>query len=111
MKKISLLLALMIIYISLCACTSGDPNLPKYDELCKIKEGMLKEEVFNCYGDPQRTITREHALHPSMSNTFPILYYVYDSSDGMSIAVAFGKKEGETEFYVTDIITVSPEDT
>ncbi len=64
-------------------------NLPSYADLCKIKRGMTKDEVYSIAGNPQRMEIRPMSIHPTASLTFDATCFIYDSSDGPSICVSW----------------------
>ena len=65
-------------------------NLPSYDDLCKIKEGMRIEEVYSILGNPQEI--RKVPFYFS-SWTMELSVYVYECSDDRYLAVAFWHTE------------------
>lgn len=68
-------------------------NLPSYDDLCKIKEGMRIEEVYSILGNPQRTEIRKVPVYPFASSIMELPVYVYECSDDRYLAVAFWHTE------------------
>ena len=85
-------------------------NLPSYDDLCKIKEGMRIEEVYSILGNPQRTEIRRvpFQFHPYAS---AVLYldtsvYVYECSDDRYLAVYFRHTETDVVDRVGYLILI-----
>jgi hypothetical protein len=54
-------------------------DLPSYDDLCKVKEGMRLEEVYSILGNPQAM--------PALSTGG--IGYSYESDDGWSIIINY----------------------
>ena len=70
-----------------------EPNkekLPSYDDLCKVQRGMTREEVYTIAGNPQRTEFIIMSTWPGASLAVETYCYIYDSNDGLSIAVKWG---------------------
>ena len=65
-------------------------DLPSYAVLCTLAPDMTRSEVFTLVGNPQRTVSIRIAMRLGRSLAEEHLCYVYDSSDGRSVAVLWG---------------------
>ena len=81
-------------------------NLPSYDDLCKIKEGMSLEEVYSILGNPQRTEKRKVPVFPFASSTMEVSVYVYECSDDRYLAVYFRHTETDVVDRVGYLILI-----
>ncbi len=66
-------------------------DLPSYAVLSGVVPGMTKEEVFTLVGNPQRIDIVLMPVAPGRSSAFETTCYVYDSSDGRSLYVLWGR--------------------
>lgn len=65
-------------------------DLPSYAVLCTLAPDMTRSEVFTLVGNPQRTVSIRIEMRLGRSLAEEHLCYVYDSSDGRSVAVLWG---------------------
>ena len=70
-------------------------DLPTYEDLCKIQDGMTIDEVYSIAGNPQRTVIYMIQTYPTFSSSYPQPWkcYIYDSCDGNSILIAWSYKK------------------
>lgn len=83
-------------------------DLPVYEDLVQVEIGMTVHDVFSIVGNPQRTETRRVPTMPGFSSTIETTCYIYDSSDGDSIAVFYhivGDPNQEMTVYEIDIVS------
>jgi hypothetical protein len=86
-------------------------NLPSYDDLCKIKEGMRIEEVYPILGNPQRTEIRKVPFPSSNPYVSWVPHmntkvYVYECSDDRYLAVAFWRTQTDVVDRVGYLILI-----
>ncbi len=70
-------------------------KLPTYDTLCKIKPDMTLDEVYAIAGNPQRNAIIMVPQPTDASSFSQEICSVYDSCDGDSIAINWGKTKPE----------------
>ena len=66
-------------------------DLPSYAVLSGVVPGMTKEEAFALVGNPQRMDIVLMPVAPGRSSAHETICYVYDSSDGRSLYVKWGR--------------------
>ena len=112
MKRfISVLLVLMLLTVSLTSCLEGigsdskveeteisfppelDPDkedLPSFDDMLKIEDGMTYEEVYAIAGLPQRKKDNmKIPTRPKAQSYVEGTWYFYDTEEGIEFLVAF----------------------
>ncbi|MBR6516128.1 MAG: hypothetical protein IKT40_04660 [Bacilli bacterium] len=57
MRKIKFIIITLILFLSLCACTSKEPSLDRFKE---IKVGMTPDQVHAILGRPDDTENEQH---------------------------------------------------
>ncbi len=110
-KTISVFLALILLTVSLTSCLDGvgsdtkveeteisfppelDPDkedLPSFDDMLKIEDGMTYEEVYAIAGLPQRKKDNmKIPTRPKGQSYVEGTWYFYDTAEGIEFLVAY----------------------
>lgn len=84
-------------------------NLPSYDDLCKVKEGMRLEEVYSILGNPQTTVDIR-ILSMTGSVTYQSEAFVYNGTDESYLVVYYTLPEGQVSWvnlYPSESLTTN----
>ncbi len=82
-----------------------DP-LPTFAQLSEIESYMTLQKVTECIGNPQRTLYVQDTSITGTSLVPTLVFYIYDSSDGDSIAVIFATLPDRSDLQTSLIMTV-----
>lgn len=132
MKRfISVLLVLILLTVSLTSCLEGigsdskveeteisfppelDPDkedLPSFDDMLKIEDGMTYEEVYAIAGLPQRK--KDNMKIPSLPKrshwSNEGTWYFYDTAEGIEFLVAFLADSSSDHIETVRLVTYFP---
>lgn len=131
MKRfLSVLLALIILTVSLTSCLEGiggdskveeieasfppelDPDkedLPSFEDMLKIEDGMTYEEVYAIAGLPQRK--KDNMIIPTRPKTQSYVegtWYFYDTEEGIEFMVAYLAASDSDYKEIVKLVTYSP---
>lgn len=86
MRKIKFIIITLILFLSLCACTSKEPSLDRFKE---IKAGMTPNQVYAIIGRPDDTENEKY--HE--------IQYWFDGASSIEDAEAKRKKGIAVKYY------------
>lgn len=92
MKKITFILITFILLLSLCACTTKEPSLSRFNE---IKKGMTPQQVYSIIGKPDDTENEQ----------FHEIQYWFDGASSIEDAQAKTNKGKAIRYYVVIFFT------
>ena len=84
-------------------------DLPSYDDLCKVKEGMRLEEVYSILGNPQTAINIR-TLSTTGSASYESVAFVYNGTDESYLVVYYTLPQGQVywvNLYPSESLTIN----